>query len=370
MDIGFQSTIDYGGVGRFTVELLKELAPMCDQVTLYPTTISISDPESHPWWENMPENIHLADRKGLFTGAIRDTIQFQSHDLIHINYASLGMPAVISKILADVPFVYTFHYGGDPATMSSERSHQIKYWVEQMFCLPVVSKFGKIVSVSKYNRDRLPHEYDSEVVYNSGSPSMFENSGDMDVSKNLSILNEEAVILYTGKLHGFKDGETVIEGFKRAQNLVNRPLKLVLAVGSGGYDSRKIKKSIDSEDIIVLEDISDKIMSNLYKCAEVFVFPSYAESFGIVFLEAMSSKTPIIYSDEGAAPEIVNDAGLKIEARNSKQCGDKIAEMIQSRELRQECVKNGVERRRDFSWETAAQEYHEIYKDLISESDE
>ncbi|WP_082230747.1 glycosyltransferase family 4 protein [Haloprofundus marisrubri] len=369
MNIGFQGTIDYGGLGRFTTELVKELGPLCDNITVYPTAVSVEDPESHPWWTDIPDNVQIASNKGLIKNFLRDTTEFQKHDIVHINYASFGSPALLSRLFTKTPYVFTFHYGGDPSTMSDSIKYSIQYSIEQSICLPIICRFGKAVSVSDYNSTRLPDTRGSEVVYNGGSPSLF-GSDSTDIRERFDISREKKIILFTGKLHGFKDGETVIDGFAKACQLVDEELELVLATGSGGYDETTIHDHISNhttlaDNITIAKDITDSILKSLYEESDVFVFPSYAESFGIVFLEAMEAGTPIVHSDQGAAPEIVSNAGLEIEAKNSEECAEMIVQIVTNKDTKSELINRGHDRRNDFSWNKAAHEYYKIYENLV-----
>ncbi|MDS0221682.1 glycosyltransferase family 4 protein [Haloarcula sp. S1AR25-5A] len=368
MNLGFQSTIDYGGVGRFTTELLKELGPLCEEITVYPTPISVDDPTSHQWWTDMPSNIKIAEKKGLVPSLIRDSFRFGDHDVIHINYASYGSPAIVNKLARDIPFVFTHHYGGTPTEMSSSIKHKFEYLVEQSIFLPLVCRTGHVVSVSEYNAGRLPKYVNADVIYHGGSSNLFEQTSPKNLD-SIGLSSDENIILFTGKLHGFKDGWTTIKGFEKANKMFSEEIKLVLATGSGGYDAESIHEYLETESvfddqIVLIKDIDDVTLHTLYEVADVFAFPSYAESFGLVFLEAMEAGTPIIHSDGGAAPEIVSDAGIEIEAKNTQECAEAIVDLIDNEELNQELKKRGYERREEFSWKKAANKYYKIYNNI------
>jgi len=372
VDIAFQTTIDYGGVGRFSVEILRNLATLCDQITVYPTPISVEKPTEHPWWRHIPNNVTVEKRHGTISSLYRHSIAFRKHDLVHINYASYGFPAVLSNLTSDTPFVFTHHYGGSAKEMSDSLGYRTQYWIEQSVFLPLVLKYGSIVSVSDYNAARLSNSADVDVIYHGGSRGMFETDP-LDNIQELNISGSDYLVLFTGKLHGFKDGETVIEAFKTASQRTDKKLTLVIAGGSGGYDEGRIrdkveKKSNHEGEIVLVEDVNDQILHTLYETADVFAFPSYAESFGLVFLEAMEGKTPIIHSDEGAAPEVVGDAGIEISARDSRECANAMLEIIEDADTRENLIAAAENRRRAFSWEKAARKYYEKYEQLINEN--
>jgi glycosyltransferase involved in cell wall biosynthesis len=372
MDVGFQSTIDYGGVGRFTTELLRELGPLCEEITVYPTPISVDNPTSHPWWTDMPSNIQVKEKKGLISSLVRDSNGFRNHDVIHINYASYGFPAVMNQWINNIPFVFTHHYGGTPSEMADSLFYRIQYFIEQSVFLPLVSRTGNIVSVSNYNKNRLPDKANASIIYHGGSTSLFAQTSP-DGNNELNVSTDDNIALFTGKLHGFKDGKTVLEAFELANQMTSKNIKLVLATGSGGYDADSmhdyIRKDMSfNDDITVIEDLDDSLLRSLYEISDVFVFPSYAESFGLVFLEAMEAGTPIVHSDEGAAPEIVDGAGIEIKARNPRECADAIVAIFEDGDLEERLKNRGKIRRERFSWEKAANKYYKIYQRAIDEN--
>lgn len=94
----------------------------------------------------------------------------------------------------------------------------------------------------------------------------------------------------------------------------------------------------------------------LYYGAEVFVYPSLFETFGLTLLEAMACGTPIISSDRGSLPEILGDAGLLLDPQQPTEIADAIMRVISDEALRSALVQKGARRVDDFSWEkTAAQ---------------
>lgn len=94
----------------------------------------------------------------------------------------------------------------------------------------------------------------------------------------------------------------------------------------------------------------------LYYGADVFVYPSLFETFGLTLLEAMACGTPVISSDRGSLPEILADAGLLVDPEEPTEIADAIMRVLSDETLRSGLVQKGARRLDDFSWEkTAAQ---------------
>jgi len=117
-----------------------------------------------------------------------------------------------------------------------------------------------------------------------------------------------------------------------------------------------IKKLGLQEDTIFLDYVSEKDLPGLYNIAELFVFPSFYEGFGLPVLEAMACGAPIISSNISSLPEIVGDAGIMVNPHNISDLAEAIHKVLGNKELRKNMISKGLERARIFSWKTSAEE--------------
>jgi glycosyltransferase involved in cell wall biosynthesis len=113
--------------------------------------------------------------------------------------------------------------------------------------------------------------------------------------------------------------------------------------------------SIDEEDI-----------PDLYRGAELFVFPSLYEGFGLPVLEAMRCGVPVIASNVSAIPEVAGDAALLIDPHNVDSLSDAIWQVVHDTTLRQSLQSKGVLQAQRFSWEAVAQQTLDLYMTLGS----
>lgn len=88
--------------------------------------------------------------------------------------------------------------------------------------------------------------------------------------------------------------------------------------------------------------------------AEVFVYPSLAEGFGLPPLEAMACGTPVLCSDAPALPEVVGDAAITLPPTDVNAWADALTKVLRDRNLRQTLRQKGLERAKQFSWERTA----------------
>ena len=97
--------------------------------------------------------------------------------------------------------------------------------------------------------------------------------------------------------------------------------------------------------------IDDEDMSALYSGAEMFVFPSLYEGFGIPVLEAMQCGLPVICSNTSSLPEVVGDCGIQIDPHSDKELIEAMEKMYFDRNFRENCITKGFKRAGLFSWE-------------------
>jgi glycosyltransferase involved in cell wall biosynthesis len=111
----------------------------------------------------------------------------------------------------------------------------------------------------------------------------------------------------------------------------------------------------------------------LYNLAELFVFPSWYEGFGIPIIEAMACGTPVIASDRYSIPEVAGGAALLMDAEDDCTLAEHLVSVLTDSARAQELQGRGIKRAADFSWEHTAdivrkaydQAYHRVYRDRL-----
>jgi glycosyltransferase involved in cell wall biosynthesis len=102
----------------------------------------------------------------------------------------------------------------------------------------------------------------------------------------------------------------------------------------------------------------------VYSMAELFLFPSWVEGFGLPILEAMACGAPVIASDRGSIPEIGGPAALYHDAEDDCQLARFLTELLASPEKRAALRQQGFERASRFSWQRATQELISLYEGM------
>ena len=204
-----------------------------------------------------------------------------------------------------------------------------------------------------------------KVIYHGIDENYFSSNFNEDFEKQVIKkfnLNRK-YILYVSALWEYKNHSVLIYAFEKLMKEENLNLDLVL-VGKGAITNRKYldylyelpKKLNIKNNVIFTGDVDKEHLKYIYKNAEVFVMPSMCESFGFPVVEAMASRIPVISSSSFALKEIVDDAGILIDASNYEDIYNALKKVIFDSELRDELIYRGKQRVKLFSWRKCASE--------------
>jgi glycosyltransferase involved in cell wall biosynthesis len=178
----------------------------------------------------------------------------------------------------------------------------------------------------------------------------------------------DRVILYVGTVEPRKNLPSLIEGFAARRRNGDLSHQLVCA-GPYGWLSRDIEDRIDRLGIrrairftgyVPFEDLPA-----LYSLAEMFVFPSVYEGFGLPVVEAMACGTPVVTGDVPALAEVAGDASEYAGSLDAESIGEALVALARSRDRREELSACGLARARQFSWQRAARETLEVYRAAV-----
>ena len=132
------------------------------------------------------------------------------------------------------------------------------------------------------------------------------------------------------------------------------------------FDVRKvISESPYKESVVMTGYVTNDDKRALLSQAELFVFPSYYEGFGLPVLEAMACGTPVITTDASSLPEVGGDAVVYIKPGDSEHLAHEIDKLLSDRELRDGYAKKGLKQADTFSWEKTAKMTEEVYRSMI-----
>jgi glycosyltransferase involved in cell wall biosynthesis len=171
-------------------------------------------------------------------------------------------------------------------------------------------------------------------------------------------------VLYVGTIEPRKNLPKLIEGFARRRNSGEIPHQLVCA-GPYGWLSRDIEDLIDRLQIEQSVRFTGYVpfddLAALYSLAEMFVFPSLYEGFGLPVIEAMACGTPVITGQVAALTEVGGNAVEHVGHLDADSLGDAMVRLARDARRREELSSLGLRRAHTFSWQRAARETLKVY---------
>ncbi len=189
-----------------------------------------------------------------------------------------------------------------------------------------------------------------QIVYLGVEEIFFEKKSKEKIKQTLNKHNlDKKYILFVGTIEPRKNISALIGAFAKLQR---RELELVICGKLGWmYDNlfSVIKKEEISEQVKLLGFVPDEDLPSLYAGAEMFVYPSFYEGFGLPVVEAMASGCPVITSDLSSTKEIAGEAAVLINPNSEDELTNAIKTMLKNNRLRERIVKNGIERAEEFT---------------------
>ena len=175
---------------------------------------------------------------------------------------------------------------------------------------------------------------------------------------------EDVEFLFVGRRDPYKNLSLLIRAYAaiKARGLPAR-LRVIGADDPRYPEANRLARELGVHDAITWSGyISDDGLLRAYQQADVFVFPSNYEGFGLPVLEAMACGTPVICSNRSSLPEVAGDAALMIDPDQPESLTGAMARVISDPVLRADLAQRGLARAAQFSWEATARQTIAVYE--------
>lgn len=219
----------------------------------------------------------------------------------------------------------------------------------------------KIVVVNKRRLALVEKEIDCVIAVSESTKKDL-----MEVSR---IPEEKITVIYEGPTGDFRSQpKEKIEQFKKKYKL---PDKFVLGIGGVGErrNLARIKEAAKNYHLVIAGEslpwLSMAELELLYNSAQVLVYCSLYEGFGIPILDAFLCGLPIVTSNVSSMPEVGGDAALYADPLKVEDMREKLDLLTWDLGLRQNLIKKGFEQVKKFSWEKCAKETVEVYRRIM-----
>ena len=309
-------------------------------------------------------------------------------DIIHIHNIHGGyfQTNLLPKLAEIAPIVWTFH-DMFPITGHCTHSFECEKWktgcgnCKRLDIYPSIKKdrtnalwnyknkvFNSadftIVTPSLWLKKCVEQSFlknkDVRLIYNGIDLETFKRTDKQEARKALKLPENKKIILFSangGIKNPFKGGKFVFQAFEKLKNRSD-----ILFLNIGGDSNQTSENWLDFGYVK-----ETKTMAMLYSAADVYFFPTLAETFGMTIVEAMSCGLPVVTFETGGVPEIVenNKTGFVVEYKNGEMLTSALEKLLDDDSLREKMSENTVEAGKKFSSERMTTEYLRLYDELL-----
>ena len=256
-------------------------------------------------------------------------------------------------------------------TLKGTRLNPIFYWLKygayKFVILNAVYRSKKIITVSQFTKDDILSKYPAVKNKIMVTYEACDELCRVAIGSQSQILEKYGIIkpylLYVGNAYPHKNLEKLIEAFEKV--CVKYPDMQLALVGKEDFFYSRLRKNVEASKISsvhFLGFVSDQDLDVLYRFAQVYVFPSLYEGFGLPPLEAMAKGTVVVSSDHPCMKEILGNAALYADAQSAQNFANSIMMVLDDRALWQRLVENGYLQVGKYSWSRMAEETLQAYK--------
>lgn len=296
-----------------------------------------------------------------------DVIHYPFFDFYFLTLPFNKQKNTVITIHDVIPLIFKEHY---PAGKRGD----VKYWFQRQ----------SLKGVTRVITDSQQSKEDIQKYLNVSSEKI--SSVHLAASEELKPMTKKQVdtikqkygltkpyVLYVGDINYNKNLPRLIKCFSQAQS----PFDLVLvskALSQPIREAQEIRRLIQHYDLegkvkiltrVPIKPLSE--LASLYTGAYFYIQPSLYEGFGLPVLEAWACKTPVLSSNAGSLKEIVTDHAIVFDPSNESEMVKAIASLgAMSKQQRNNWIRLGEKRNKDFSWKKTALETSRIYQSLLS----
>lgn len=292
-----------------------------DQIELY-----------HGLSHEIPVNIHKTHIRSVVT----------IHDIIYKTYPDM-FPA-IDRTIYDLKFKYSCRHADKIIAISESTKKDI------------IRYYG------------IPEEKIA-VIYQAINPIFYHPQAEYLAASTLKSYHiPDEYILYVGAINSRKNLLGIIKAYAMLPETFKIPLVIV---GNGGKYKEEVLKYAGShgllKNLIILHNLADsKIVQALYQKAQLFIYPSFYEGFGLPVTEALLSKTPVITSDISSLPEAGGPDTCYVNPTDTEAIAYAIETVLSDQDKRKTMIENGCTfAQQQFNIHTLTQQVHQLYQQLL-----
>ena len=315
----------------------------------------------HAWIAQKPDLVHV---NSVFEGLAGDAVVPDA--------TGLPRSTVLSATAYDlIPLIFAKTYLHDETTRAWYRSR-----------IDRLCRCDVLLAISDATRrdiiERLDYPADRIVSVQGAADERF-SSADVSPARTRALLQAHGLtqpyVMYTGGIDHRKNVEGIIRAFALLPLAQRATRQLAIVCSVSDPDRTRLENLVRSSglparSVVLTGFVSDADLVDLYRCCELFVFPSRYEGFGLPVLEAMACGAPTIAADTSSLPEIVGRQDALFPIDRDEHVATAIARALADADFRHSLREHGLRRAKSFSWQQVADRAADAWEDAIARKQE
>jgi glycosyltransferase involved in cell wall biosynthesis len=357
------------GIGRYTQELASALIELDPKNTYTVFYNRPADARPDPPADRLPKICVPWGDKPWRLRAMLAHVTHRPQDRLLPGVDLFHATDHVLPYLARIPSVFTLY---DLTYLLTETHSSLN----RRFLTLMVPRFlrtaGAVITISESARRDLLRLYSTtpskvRVIYGGVSSSFGPVPPAVQAETRAKYGLPEHFVLSVGTIEPRKNLPRLLEAYRA---LLDRGVDIGLVIAgrrgwrSGDFFARLNQLGLEQR-AILLHGVPDADLPALYGAADLFVFPSLYEGFGLPPLEAMACGTPVVASNSSSLPEVVGEAGITVDPLSVGALASAIEDVLKNPEIIQRLRSAGIERAARFTWQAAAQATREVYEDVL-----
>ncbi|PIR03448.1 MAG: hypothetical protein COV60_00205 [Candidatus Magasanikbacteria bacterium CG11_big_fil_rev_8_21_14_0_20_43_7] len=374
MKIGIDARM-YGprnaGLGRYIEQLIEQLKYLDDEheyvIFLKQESFDAFQLPNQTWKKVLADVSWYGWKEQLFMPSI---LRQEHIDLMH--FPHWNVPILYrKKFVVTIHDLIMFHFSRKEATTHGSLVYFLKDQLHRFLVRSVARRASSIFTTSEYTKQDIVKTLRIElkkihVTYQ--APFLNNEQRATSNEQVVSLFGiKKPYVLYVGNAYPHKNLERLVQ----AWNIVEQeaPGYQLVFAGKDSVFYENIKKSTQalkhSSTVVFTGYVSDEELGALYENADLSVFPSLYEGFGLPPLEAMAHGVPVVSSNASCLPEVLGEAALYFDPESIDDMALAIIEGIRNEDIRYTMRQNAKEELKRYSWKRCAEQMLNVYTTLV-----
>jgi D-inositol-3-phosphate glycosyltransferase len=391
-------TGDAGGMNVYVVELARRLAAAGTEVEVFTRATRGGLP---PSVELAPGVLVRHVAAGPYEGLAKDELPGQLcavtsgvlraearrepgyYDLVHSHYWLSGQVGWLAKERWDVPLVHSMHTMAKVKNSALAEGDVPEPALRSIGEAQVVEAANRLVANTLDEAAQLVDLYDADparvrVVSPGVDLSRFTPGDRTRARERVGLPADAVVLMFVGRIQPLKAPDVLVRAAAQMlaadPSLRDRLLVTVLGGPSGSGLAHpesldELARSLGVRDVLRFHPpVSQDVLPDFYRAADVVVVPSYSESFGLVAIEAQACGTPVVASAVGGLPTAVADgtSGILVSGHDPSEWGRVLADLVGDPARRGDLGRGALAHAAGFGWDATAEAMMAVYAEALA----